>query len=212
MRTLRLSLAGTVILSLFVGIGTAVVVGQSDESTVPAGSFEREVLFDVTVPADAMPERLGRVNLEIQVVEPGVAVDVGIDNEAARGKSFYIESGQLVVEPMVDALHWKAASTVGGSPETIPPGVSTRLPQGSLILLPAVEPDELVEGAVLRLANPGTEPVQPSASTCTAWTGASLAGRRASRGSTSAADKDRGARPFERGRCGVSPQSDERRA
>ena len=70
----------------------------------------------------------------------------------------YLESGEIVVTPMVDAPVWQAGAALGGSPVTAPAGEAIRLVPGDLIFLPVVAADDLVPGALTTIANPGTEP------------------------------------------------------
>ena len=157
MRTLKRPIAFVVGTALL-GVMNSAAAAQS-EDVAPADGFASDVMFEITLPAAAMPARLGRVNMEIHTIEPGVDAEVGIGNEAARGKALYIESGELLIEPMVDALHWAPGTTLDGSASTVAAGEAVRLIPGSLILLPAIEPDQLLEGAVIRVSNPGDEPV-----------------------------------------------------
>ena len=54
-------------------------------------------------------------------------------------------SGELVIEPVVDALVWRQDARFGGTPSTIPPTESTRLLPGDLVFLPAIPPDDVLE-------------------------------------------------------------------
>jgi hypothetical protein len=156
MRTLRLSIVGTVILMLFGGLSGA-VMAQSDETGSTEG-ITSEVLFEVVVPVEALPDQLSKMNTLILTVQPGVEATIGIDNEAMRGRALYLDSGALVIEPMADALVWRSDETHGGSPTTVEAAEPTQLAPGDLIFLPAVPFEELHPDAVVGITNPGTEP------------------------------------------------------
>lgn len=153
MRTLWLSLVGTVMLVLLGGLGSA-VVGQDDEGV------SSETLFEITIPADALPEALEKVNIETLTVAAGVDVSIGVENESLRGKALYVDSGELVLEPMVDALLWPQDAALGSAPVIAPAAEEVRLLPGDLVFLPAIPFDELREDAVIRIANPGSEPAR----------------------------------------------------
>jgi len=158
MRTLRMSLAGTVILALLGGLGGAVVAAAQSDETGSTDGLTSEVLFEVVLPVEALPDQLGKMNTLILTVEPGVEATIGIDNEAMRGRAFYLDSGELIIEPMVDALVWRSDETHRGSPTTVEAAEPTQLAPGDLIFLPAVPFEELHPDAVVGITNPGTEP------------------------------------------------------
>jgi ribose transport system substrate-binding protein len=116
-----------------------------------------EVLFDITLPAEVLPDQLTKTNTLMLTVAPGTDVSIGIDNEAIRGRALYLDTGELVIEPMADALLWRGADAMAGRPETAPAGEPVELAPGDVIFLPAIEADDLVPGAVVRIVNPGPE-------------------------------------------------------
>ena len=156
MRTLRLSLVGTVILLLLSGLSVAAVAQTEGSATTDA--LTSEVLFEVTIPAEAVPERLTKMNTLILTVDPGVEASIGSANEAMRGRALYLDEGELIIEPMADALVWRGDEVLGGSPETVTAATPTELAAGDLIFLPAIADAALDPAAAVRVQNPGTVP------------------------------------------------------
>ena len=129
-------------------------LGQDDEGV------SSETLFEITIPADALPEALEKVNIETLTVAAGVDVSIGVENESLRGKALYVDSGELVLEPMVDALLRPQDAALGSAPVIAPAAEEVLLLPGDLVFLPAIPFDELREDAVIRIANPGSEPAR----------------------------------------------------
>ena len=152
MRTLRLSLVGTIILVLLGGLGGTVLTQGESAADVADTS---EVLFEVVLPPEVMPTELGKINLEQQTLQPGFDASIGVSNEAMRGRAAYVAEGELRVVPMVDAWLWRAQAATGGPPEVVVAGETAVLSSGDLIYLPAVAAEELDPEAVVGLANPG---------------------------------------------------------
>jgi hypothetical protein len=121
------------------------------------GSVTEDVLFEVVIPASAVPDPLGTLYFEAQTLDPGVDGVIGAKVENMRGRTLYVDAGELVIEPMADALLWRQEATRGGEPEDVPAGTSVSLEEGDLILLPAIPSDKLDPEAVIGIANPGTE-------------------------------------------------------
>ena len=153
MRTLRLSLIGTVILVLLGGIGSSVALAQDK-----AEGVTEELLFEVTLPPGVMSDWLERIGTSGLTFAPGVEAVIGTDNEGMRGRVLYVESGELVVTPMVDSPVWQGGAALGGSPGVAPAGEAVRLEPGDLIFLPVIAAADLVPGATTVIANPGAEP------------------------------------------------------
>ena len=155
MRALRLSLVGAITVCLLCGPSVG-VMSQSEEID-PAGET---VLFQVTVPADAIPAELTRIDLEMNTIEPGAEALFGRGNEAGRGRALYVVSGELVIEPMVDALVWRQDARFGGTPSIVPATEATRLLPGDLVFLRAIPPDDILDELPvgMSITNPGSEP------------------------------------------------------
>lgn len=154
MRTLRLSLAGTMIAMLLSGLGGA-AVAQDDPVTVDAVS---ETAWELPIPVDALPTEFVKLVVEEWTLAPGTDTTGDrasvLGNEALRGRGLVVEGGEWLVTPATDALLWQG--TVG-EPGTTPAGEAVTLVAGDAIFLPAV-PDEAVEPeAPIGIANPGAE-------------------------------------------------------
>jgi hypothetical protein len=156
MRRLRISLVGTVIFALLGGLSVAAVAQTEESATADAPTAE--VLFEVTLPAEAVPERITKMNTLILTVDPGVEASISSANEAMRGRALYLDEGELIIEPMADALVWRGDEVLGGSPETVTAATPTELAAGDLIFLPAIPDAALDPDAVVRVQNPGTVP------------------------------------------------------
>ena len=128
----------------------------------PAASGPNEVtseeLFEVTLPPGVMSDQLERINTGGLTVAPGVEVVLGTDIEPIRGRVLYLESGGLVVTPMVDSPVWLGGAALGGSPDIAPAGEAVKLEPGDLIFLPVIAVGDLVPGATITIANLGVEP------------------------------------------------------
>ena len=156
MRTLRISLAGMAALALLAGVGGSAVAQAEESATTDA--LTSEALFEITLPVEAVPERLTKMNTLILTVEPGVEASIGFANEAMRGRALYLDVGELIIEPMADTLVWRGDEVLGGSPETVTAATPTKLAAGDLIFLPAIPDAALDPDAVVRVQNPGTVP------------------------------------------------------
>ena len=132
-------------------------MAQTEESAT-TDALTSEVLFEVTLPAEAVPERLTKMNTLILTVDPGVEASIGSANEAMRGRALYLDEGELIIEPMADALVWRGDDVLGGSPETVTAATPTELAAGDLIFLPAIPDAALDPDAAVRVQNPGTVP------------------------------------------------------
>jgi hypothetical protein len=137
----------------------ALAHGASPAATGP-NEVTAELLVEVTLPPGAMGERLERINSGGLIIAPGLEAVIGSDNEAIRGRFMYVESGQLVVSPMVDSPTWQAGTALGGPASIAPAGEAVRLEPGDLIFLPVIPVDDLVPGATITVANPGTVPAE----------------------------------------------------
>ena len=157
MRTLRLSLVGTVILVLLGGSGS-VALAQDDAS----GQIEAlsEVIWELAIPREALPDDFVKLVMEDWTLAPGTdtsdARASALGNEANRGRGLVIESGELVITPATDALLWRGAT---GDAETSPVGEPVTLAVGDAIFLPAIPVDEVDDEAPIAFVNPGSEAV-----------------------------------------------------
>jgi hypothetical protein len=136
-------------LLLFAG-GGFVAVGQDGPAT-------EDVLFEIVVPARAVPDSLRALYFEAQTIGPGALGIVDADAENMTGRAIYVDSGGLLVEPLTDAFIWRQEATYGADPEDVVAGTPLHLAAGDLILLPTIPDTDSVGDAVLRIANPGTE-------------------------------------------------------
>jgi len=156
MRTVRLVLAGMVMLALLSGLSGGIVA--QDEPTGPA-EVGSETLFELTIPSSALPDRFTKLIVE----DLKLAADTdGSDhdrrttqaNESMRGRAFLVESGEFLFEPTTDALLWREAGT---EPQVAPADQAVTVLPGEAIFLPAVPDSEVDADAYLRVANRGSE-------------------------------------------------------
>ena len=156
MRAMRLVLAGTVILALLGGL-SVVVVAQSDAERSVAGAPEE--LFEITLSPEVLPTELGFIIMQSVTFDPGLEASIVDGDESFRARALYIDSGELLIEPIHDALVWRQEDAHGGSPRSVPAAEPTMLVAGDLIFLPAIPLDAVDPSAAIGLANPDTEPV-----------------------------------------------------
>ena len=78
-----------------------------------------------------MSDQLERINTGGLTIAPGVEVVLGTDIEPIRGRVLYLESGGLVVTPMVDSPVWLGGAALGGSPDIAPAGEAVKLEPGT---------------------------------------------------------------------------------
>jgi hypothetical protein len=156
MRTLRLSLVATVILTLLGGTG-GIALGQVD------GSSETEAMSDVVwelaIPSEAIPDDFVKLVMEDWTLDPGI--DTGgesvsvLGNEALRGRGLVIESGEVEITPATEAMVWRGTQ---GDPELSVAGEPVRLGIGDAIYLPAIPDADVDKEAPMAFVNPGSEP------------------------------------------------------
>jgi hypothetical protein len=132
-------------------LGGVPVAGQ-DAS--PHG-MTSQVLYQITVPATAMPVGLVKIPVDQWTVDPGVDTMTQLGNEAMRGRGCLVRSGTFVVRPATDSLVWRAADAVGGRSTVAPAGEPVTLETGDVLLLPAIPDDQVDPAAEVGLANPG---------------------------------------------------------
>jgi hypothetical protein len=149
----RLWAAGAAIV-MCLTLGGVPAVAQ-EPSSEPS-EVTTELMFEVTLPPGVMSDELQRINTGGLTVAPGVEAAIGTDNEAIRGRLLYVESGEIVVTPMVDSPVWLGGAALGGSPGVAPTGEAVRLEPGDLIFLPVIAAREVVPPTTI--ANPDTEP------------------------------------------------------
>jgi hypothetical protein len=85
-----------------------------------------------------MGDRLERINSGGLIVDPGVEATIGTANEGIRGRFMYVESGELVITPMVDSPVWQAGAARGGDARVAQAGEPVGLGSGDLIFLPVL--------------------------------------------------------------------------
>ena len=149
MRRWRLTVTGVVTALLLIGTG---VPAAAEE-----GTATEDVLFEVVVPASAVPDPFRTLYFEAQTVDPGADAIVGAAAENMTGRAIYVDTGELLIEPVTDAFLWRQEATFGSDPDEVPAGAPVRLAAGDLILLPTIPDTEAVGDAALRIANPGSE-------------------------------------------------------
>ena len=154
MRTLRLSLAITVALTL---LGLSGAVLAQDEGPSAAGVVA-EVVWELPIPSEALPEEFVKLGVDGWTLAPGAdsteSTNSVLGNEALRGRGLVVEGGSLVITPATDALLWRGT---GGSSETSPLGETVTLAVGDAIFLPAVPDAEVEREAPIGIANPGDQ-------------------------------------------------------
>jgi hypothetical protein len=156
MRTLRLSLAGTVILMLLGGAGSMVAAQDDASGETEAMS---DVVWELAIPSEAIPDDFVKLVMEDWTLDPGI--DTGgeyvsvLGNEALRGRGLVIESGEVEITPATEAMLWRGAQ---GDPELSVAGEPVRLGIGDAIYLPAIPDADVDKEAPMAFANPGSEP------------------------------------------------------
>jgi hypothetical protein len=154
MRTLRLSLVGTVILVLVGWSSNAVMAQEGSDNTGAVG----ETAWELPIPVDALPTEFVKLVVKEWTLAPGTDTTGDrtsvLGNEALRGRGIFVEGGEWLVTPASDALLWQG--TVG-EPRTTPAGEAVTLVTGDAILLPAVPHEEVEPDTPIGIANPGTE-------------------------------------------------------
>ena len=132
------------------------VVAQGEE----AGDSDvvSETVFELLIPSEAMPEDFVRLRVEDWTLAAGTdafdSFPTNARNEAMRGRAIVVDSGEFVIEPVVDALVWRGA---GDEPVIAPAGEVVTVTLGEAIFLPAIPDAEVDPEASLRTANPGSE-------------------------------------------------------
>ena len=157
MGALRASSIGAVVMTAVLA-ASATAVAQ-DEGPDGAG-VERDVLWELMIPTEALPTDFVKLVAEDWTVAPG-ADSAGstasvLGNEAFRGRGVVIESGELIVMPAADAMLWRDTAA---DPVVVPAGETVTLAVGEAIFLPAIPVEEVDDQAPLVVANPGAEPV-----------------------------------------------------
>jgi hypothetical protein len=148
--------AAAAIMVVCLALGGVPVAAQ--EASGGPTEVTSNVLFEVTLPPGVMSDELERINTEGLTIAPGVEAVLGTDIEPIRGRLLYVESGEIVVTPMVDSPVWLGGAALSGSPGIAPGAEPVTLVPGDLIFLPVVAASDIVSGATTTIANPGTEP------------------------------------------------------
>jgi hypothetical protein len=141
--------------AMFVCLALGGLPALAQDASPAPGVIQRDVLFDVTVPVDVMPDELTKINLERQTIAPGMAGIIDAGNEAIRGRVLMVDAGELVITPMADAWVWQADDSTGGTGTVAAAGEPVALATGDILLIPAIPPDELDPAGVVGIANPG---------------------------------------------------------
>lgn len=156
MRTLRLSLAGMVIMVLLGGAGGTALAQDDVSGETEAMS---EVVWELAIPNEALPDDFVKLVMEDWTLDPGIDTSGEfasvLGNEALRGRGLVIESGEVDVTPATEAMLWPGAK---GDPETVLAGEMVRLGVGDAIYLPAIPDADVDKEAPMAFVNPGTEP------------------------------------------------------
>jgi hypothetical protein len=148
----RLWAAGAAIV-VCLALGGLPAVAQ-DAEAVPATG---EVLYEITVPAVAIPVGLEKMPVDEWTLAPGTDAVVALGNEAIRGRGCLVRAGTLTVTPATNALLWRTADAVGGPPGIAWAGEPLALEAGDVFLLPAVLDEKVDPSAEVGLANPGPD-------------------------------------------------------
>jgi hypothetical protein len=153
MRTLRLSLAGTVILALLGGMGSS-AIAQAEEAELETATIE--VIWELPVPSEALPDDFVKLVIEDWTLAPSTDTAEStasvLGNEALRGRGLVIETGELSVTPATEAMLWRGTT---GDPQMSPAGEPVTLAVGDAIFLPAVPDDEVDRDAPIVIVNAG---------------------------------------------------------
>jgi hypothetical protein len=156
MRTLRLSLVGTVVLVLLGGTGGAALAQDEVSGETEAMS---DVVWELAIPNEAIPDDFVKLIMEDWTLDPGIDTSGDptsvLGNEALRGRGLVIESGEVEVTPATQAMLWRGAE---GDPELSVAGEPVRLGSGDAIYLPAIPDADVDKAAPMAFVNPGTEP------------------------------------------------------
>ncbi len=125
MRTLRLSLVGTVIVMLLGGLGSTVLA--HDE--MPGVGVE--VLGDLgAIPGEAIPEDAVRVAFARTSIEPGVTGEVGSAQPHEWASLECVQHGSLTFTDSDRTVIWR----VGETTEDLPAGTTASVNTGDLVL------------------------------------------------------------------------------
>ncbi len=156
MRTLRLSLVGTVIVVLLGGTGgTALAQGDASGETEAMS----KVVWELAIPSEALPDDFVKLVMEDWTLDPGIDTSGEfasvLGNEALRGRGLVIESGEVEITPATEAMLWRGAE---GDPVSSPAGEMVRLAIGDAIYLPAIPDADVDKEVPMAFVNPGTEP------------------------------------------------------
>jgi hypothetical protein len=144
-------------LSLLLCLALGGLPSLAQEASSGPDEATTELLFEVTLPPGVMSDELERINTEGLTVAPGVEAVLGTDIEPIRGRLLYVESGEIVVTPMVDSPVWLGGAALSGSRGIAPGGEAVTLVPGDLVFLPVVAASDIVPGATITIANHGTE-------------------------------------------------------
>jgi hypothetical protein len=118
-------------------------------------TMQREIVVEMTILPEQMPENLVKALVDIHTVQPGIVAEFGWDDEGIRGRSMYLLAGTLIVEPLLPSPVWWASSPIGADPEIVQPGDSVELNVGDSMYLPAMNEDVIGENDRILISNPG---------------------------------------------------------
>jgi len=146
---------------LFALVGTGLLISMADGPASVPGAPAAEsspsdgVLFELTIPPDALGDHLSKVGVERWIVASGADAVIKAANEAYRGRGIVVDEGEFDVTPFAEALLWRAADGPGAARSIAPAGELTTLTAGDAIFLPVIPEEELDPRDVLRISIPG---------------------------------------------------------
>lgn len=143
---------------ILLGVFAGGTVSAQSEGT-PDAEATGEMLFELTVPGEALPEDIHWFNVGDVTVAAGVDVSEGDEsasqaNESMRAVGLLVERGELLFEPTSDAFVWREAAA---TPEVAMEGATITLLPGEAIFLPAMPAAEADPEKYLHIASPGSE-------------------------------------------------------
>ena len=133
-------------------------LANAQDASPDSGTMQREVLVEMTIAPDLMPDPIAKLGVDRHTIQPGVVAEFDRDDEGIRGRSIYLESGTMIVEPLVPSLVWRAVGLIGAPPEVAQAGAAVQLNAGDSMYLPALSREAFRENDRIRITNPGSEP------------------------------------------------------
>lgn len=130
----------------------------AQEATPEAAGIQRETLFEVVISGNQMPENIAVIILFSPTILDGVELEYPEGYSAPYSMIAYVDSGELLVGPLTDALAWQGGTDDTVRPGTIIAGDELLLEEGAVYFQPKLPVDEFGDQAMGGISNPGTEP------------------------------------------------------